>query len=68
MSSDGLSEDAEFPACPSCETNLLVGRSTAQHLDWHCHGCDTRYRHSEMPTSDTYDRYKRGFGAERRDE
>jgi ribosomal protein L37AE/L43A len=45
-----LSDDAEFPACPTCETNLLVERSHHNHIDWACHGCGGHYNTAEMAT------------------
>ena len=43
-----LSEDAEFPACPDCETNVMVSRATHNDADWHCQACDTVYVDREM--------------------
>lgn len=47
-----LSEDANFPRCPDCGTNVLVERSHHNHYDWHCHGCDEHRDEREMRRSE----------------
>ena len=43
-----LSDDADFPACPDCETNVFVGRSSQPAKDWHCYRCESAFLDHEI--------------------
>lgn len=34
-----LSDDADYPDCPNCGTNVLVAKDTDPDRDWQCYGC-----------------------------
>jgi len=41
---DELSADlVDYPACPRCETNLLVAGGTGHRTDWYCWNCSVGF-------------------------